>query len=251
MIGARVGIKTGGRVGGAVGIGADPLSSGAVVVPDPPAFQANGTPVAGSSASTPSPSWPTHQAGDIAILWLSMDGDTSATLSVAAGFAAISGADQEAASGTPHLQLWWCRATSSSMTAPTIADTPDDSQKYCGIITFRGCVASGDPFESVNGTSATTDAAVSIPGGTTLGANRLVVAICAHSIDAATPQSSGEANASLTSVTEVLDVDTTQGSGNGIVVITGIKAAAGVFGATTCTLAASSPQALVSLALKG
>lgn len=251
MIGARTGLKVGARVGCAVGLGADPLASNAAVVPDPPVWQANGTPVAGNSASTPSPTWPTHQAGDIALLWLSMDGDISAALTVAAGFAAISGADQKAASGIPHLQLWWCRATSSSMTAPTIGDTPDDSQKYCGIITFRGCVASGDPFESVNGASATTDTAVSIPGGTTLGANRLVVAICGHSIDAATAQSSNEANASLTSVAEVLDVDTTQGSGNGIVVITGIKAAAGSFDATTCTLATTSPQALVSLALKG
>ncbi len=215
-----------------------------------PAWQANGTAVAGNSAASPSPAWPAHAVDDIALLIISGDSVNAYTLSTPSGFAEVADSPQSAVGGVPRMHVWWCRATTTSMANPVIADPAADSQKLAVIVTFRGCIATGDPWDVTAGDTALTSTTVTIPGDTSTVADCLIAAIVAGSFDSATAQCSGEANADLTSVAEKFDQSTATGDGNGITVITGVRAAAGTFGATTATLANTSAQARLMIALK-
>lgn len=92
--------------------------------------------------------------------------------------------------------------------------------------------------------------AVSIPGLTTTGNDRLVVDVIAHRVDLAVPQLTGWTNASLTELTEQVDEDRLNSTGYGFAVCTGVKAASGVVSATTATLANTSTQARIKFALQ-
>jgi len=130
-----------------------------------------------------------------------------------------------------------------------VADSGD--HQIARIITFRGVIASGNPWDvAVGSVAATASTAVSIPGATTTVANTLVVAIVANATDTTSARTSGWTNANLTSLTERMDNNTSSGNGGGFGVATGVKATAGAYGATTATLATSSVQGMLSFALK-
>lgn len=216
-----------------------------------PVWKAGGPPTISSSVQAVTPTLPLHQTGDVFLMVLSGLGVNPYTLSDPQGFVEIAGSPQHdgADNLAARLQVWWKRAASSSETAPTIADVASDDSKMAMVLLVRGCRSSGNPFDVTAGGTVITTTAVSIPGLTTTVANALVIAIATHRIDIATPQFSAFANASLTNLTEHVNLSTSSGAGYGIGIAAGTKAVAGAVSATTATLAATSTQALLSIAL--
>ena len=227
----------------AVGITVNPAASA-------PTYQAAGSAVSGTGAITPV--WPTHQSGDVALLVVE-SANQAISLSTPAGFVEVTNSPQGTgtAGGTAatRLAVYWKRATTSAESSPTVADS--GNHQIARIITFRGAIASGNPWDVTAGNVASSaSTSVSIPGATTTAANRLVVAIVANGTDTTSTRTSGWTNANLTSLTERIDNNTSSGNGGGFGVATGVKATAGAYGTTTATLATSSVQGRMSIALK-
>jgi len=198
------------------------------------------------------PVWPAHQANDIALLVVET-ANQAVTLSTPAGFVEVlnspQGTGTAAGTAATRLSVFWKRAASSAESNPTVADSGD--HQIAQIITFRGGITSGNPWDVTAGNVASSaSTSVSIPGATTTVANTLVVAIVANATDTATAQTGNWANPNLTSLTERADSSTDQGNGGGFGVATGVKATAGAYVATTATLATSSVQGRMSIALK-
>ena len=215
--------------------------------PPAPAFQAAGTAVNGTGAVTPT--WPAHVAGDVALLFVESAGGQAATLSTAAGFAAVANSPQATgavAAGT-RITVFWARATSAAMAAPTVADPGD--HVYAQILTYRRVIATGNPWDvTAGGVKAAASTAVSVTGVTTNVPNTLVVQAVARDNDSAAAAFSAQANATLTGIAERSDAGTTSGNGGGFAVWDGVKATAGATGNTTATVT-SSINAFLTIAL--
>jgi len=221
-------------------------ATGTVASLSAPTYQALGTSAGGTG--TTSPAWPTHAVGDVAILLVATfktgSDPGAATLSDAQGFSTsiVSDATSGGFGDGYRITAFWCRATTTSMAAPTVADAHDSINSI--IITFRGCVASGSPIDvSAAATNAGANTSVSIPGSTTGGDQYLIVAAAGYS---GTSTASSWANADLVSITERIDDDNNEH----ITCAVGAKAAAGAFGATTATLSSSERWTGIMLALK-
>lgn len=228
-----------------------------------PVWTAAGVPVI-MAANQLLPTWPIgHKAGDVALLALSGIGQNAYTLATAAGFVAVpNGAQHDAASGlNSRLHVWWCRAVQATMDAnggvmpnPVVTEPAGADQALAVICTFRGCTASGNPWDVTAGatgpTAAAPSVAVSVPGTTTTVANTLVVAICSSKIVANIAEVDLWANPDLTNLTEQFDVSNNTGAGSSLGIATGVKAAFGAYQATTATLATSASQTYCSIALK-
>ncbi len=175
-------------------------------------------------------------------------------LTTAAGFAEMTNSPQSTGTaGQPpavRLGVYWRRETSANNTNPVVAANGDFI--YGNIFTVRGAKRTGNPIDaSAGGILASASTAFSVPGATTTVPLCLVCAIVAHSTDIATAEASGWANADLVNFTEPSGADgsTISGSGGGFAFATGIKTAAGVYGASTGSLVTSSVQALFSFAI--
>ncbi len=219
--------------------------------PAMPTFVAAGTAL--KSTTGGSVSWPAgHTSGQVALLLAHARADEAPTFSAAEGFVETADSPQTTGgtgAGSTRLHVYWCRATSGSMASPSF----NDNGQYivAQILTFAGCVASGNPWDVTAGDVLTsTSTTATIPGDTTTVANCLIVAIVSSSADIDTAEGSGWTNADLSSVTEITDEYTSLGSGGGFAAATGGKATAGAFGATTATLVTSSQQARIMIALR-
>lgn len=226
-------------------IGEFALTATGATVSDPPTYQALGTSQGGTGTATPA--WPTHATGDVALLLVATfkggSDPGAATLSDAQGFTSIVSDSTAGGFGdTYRLTAFWCRASSASMAAPTVADAHDSINAV--IITFRGCVSSGDPVDvSSTASNASTNSSMSITGATTTGDNRLVVAVGGYG---GTSTASSWANASLASADERIDNDNSEH----IVCATGVMATAGAYAVTTATLTSSERWTGITIALK-
>lgn len=242
------------RIGVASGISADQIGNDtAPVVASPPNYQAQGSVVVAAAGAALGPViWPAHEAGDIGILVVAGCHGTGNAYAVPAGWTQLASSPQtnSGSSLLARLQVFFRRATSGAESDATVADVAGDDSKLGQIITFRGCIASGSPIDVTAGDTSAASTSVIIPGATTTGAQRLVIAIASYSqIDTATPQFSAGANATLTDFAERQDFASTSSVGYGFAVFTGVKASAGAYGTTTATLGASQTQARISLAL--
>lgn len=181
--------------------------------------------------------------------------DTLGTYVAPTGYVATADSPQLVTGGADaskvRLYAFWKRAGSSEA-APTVAFPTGGNHNHAVILGFSGCITTGDPWDVTAGDAdETVDTVVDIPGDTTTVGETLVVTIVADSNDSAsTTRITDWANAALTSVTERLDGGTIIGAGGGISAATGEKATAGAFGATTATLATTSKQARIAIALK-
>ena len=214
-----------------------------------PTFQAAGGRVGGTGGITVA--WPAHAAGDIALLIVQTA--NQAIPSTPTGFAMVTGSPQGTgtAGGTAatRLNVYWARATSSAM--PNVAVADSGNNQVARIITFRGVIETGNPWDiTIGDVAATASTGFTIPGATTTINNDLVVAIVANGTDTTTLQTSGWANASLSGLTEVTDVNNASGNGGGFGVAVGVKSTAGAYGNTTGTLLTASVQGRMSIALK-
>ena len=194
-----------------------------------PAFQAAGTAQSGTGNITVP--WPTHQTGDVALLFIESCGGQAANLGTPAGFAAVTNSPQYTGSGTAgtRITVYWCRATSSSMASPVVTDPGD--HVYGRILTFRGVVASGNPWDvTAGGAKASASTTTTFGTVTPTVSNALIVLAASRDNDSASAAWSSWTNANLSSLAERSDEGTTQGNGGGIGLATGIKVTAGAIG---------------------
>jgi hypothetical protein len=136
------------------------------------------------------------------------------------------------------------------MTNPTLAS--GSNHIITRIFTFRGCIATGDPWDDIQAASKDpASTTTTFPSVTTTVADCLIALIASHDLDSQAGNSiwSGFTNANLSDLTLRLDVSTDLGNGGGICLTTGGKASAGVTGTTTATCVSSVNGAL-TIALK-
>jgi len=214
-----------------------------------PTYVAAGAAISGTGAVTPAiPSGAV--ANDILLLFVESANETI-SLTTANGFAEAMSSPQgtgtAAGTAATRLAVYWKRAVGGDA-SPVVADSGNHT--IAQILAFRNCVRQENPWNVAAGNVAgTASTSASIPGGTTTVSDCLIVAAVANATDSATAQTSGWANGDLTDVTERVDSNTASGNGGGFGVATGVKALAGAFGATAATLATSSVQGRIAIAL--
>lgn len=229
---------------GGEGLGGAGLAQ--ITDPATPTFQAIGSSVKAFKKAA-AVTWPTHQAFDIAFLFVEGSASDTFTLSTPAGFVEIPGSPFKAS--TTQLAVFWCRASSVAMPSPTIAKPGDHI--FAVIATYRGCAQSGDPWEAIaSGIKAGASTTVSAPSVTTLSDDDLVIVAVSSDRDAQAPFASSETNAALDGLVERFDAGTTLGNGGGLAVMDGVKASPGACGITAITVV-SSINAYATIALKG
>ena len=215
-----------------------------------PSFTAAGTFV--GSASTAAPGIPAGTvAGDILLLFVETENE-AVSLSSAQGFVQVGtpvGTGTAGGASSSRITVFWKRATGSD-SAPTVADAGD--HVACRILGFRGCKASGDPWDGTPTwtVDSVSDTSVAAAGPTTTVDECLVVVGAANVIDTNTSQTVNYSNGNLTGLGGTGAGDnTTQGSGGGFNVGTGVKATAGAVGNTTVTYGNATQKSVVVLAL--
>lgn len=214
-----------------------------------PALVAVGAPRASTGAITVP--WPSgHAAGDIGLLLLAAPSGTI-SLATANGFAETDNSPQtcSAAAITTKLSAYWCRATTASQAAPI---TNANANHLLGVILlFRGCTSTGNPWDVMaGGVTVANSTAISVAGGTTTVSPTCVVAVVSTGVDAGANDASGWANTSLDGFAEVLDISTSIGSGGAIAAAVGTFSGDGLCANSTATLATTSGQAKLFIALK-
>lgn len=224
-----------------------------------PTAVGSGAVVANVTGSS-SPAWGAHLPFDIGLCIIETAREDAA-FSDPQGFARVAGfpfgTGTVGASNATQLDVWWARATSNAMPAPTIVDPGDHI--ICRIVNFRGCVETGVPWDATptgDTTAATT--VVAVPGGTTSLIDCLVLALVAWNLDSgierivagswANPDLA--APAVLNSLT--FAAQTPNGNGGGWSCAIGGKAAAGAYQATTASVVGGTAlvQGRASIALK-
>jgi hypothetical protein len=211
-----------------------------------PAWKATGSFVSAANPASASIAWPAgHAAGDFGILIVETDVDTLATPS---GFTAAPGTPVKNSGGNPSsLQIFYRFATSGA--EANVSFSPSNHVSGL-IITYTG-VNTANPIHMIaTHVLASSTVTRACPGLTTYIGDCLVLAIYSWHVDNAGPLSSGETNASLSSVVERFDAGTTDGNGGGIVVVEGGLAAPATIGPTTVTFSTGSAIASACLALQ-
>lgn len=161
----------------------------------------------------------------------------------ASGWTHVADSPVNNATGT-RLSLLKRYATGSG-DAPTIVDSGD--HQSARVIAFNGMHASAAEDVTNSGTGDTT--AVSIPGDTTTDTDRLVCVFATHGLDKLSSHFASWANADLANIVEHFDDSHDSGTGGGIAFVTGEKAVAGAFGATTAIGAEDGPWAGLVVAM--
>jgi MSHA biogenesis protein MshQ len=220
-----------------------------------PTFQGAGTQQNGTGDITLA--WPAHQTDDLALLFVvSAQGEVVATPAdwtpvgdspqFTTGTGGGGGANS-ADNGT-RLTVFWRRATSNAMPNVTVADP--GNHVYGQILTYRGVISSGDPWDVTGGGVKTTaSTSVTVTGVTTTVPDTLIVQVVARGTDSAAAAFSAQTNANLTGISERSDAGTTSGHGGGFAVWDGVMTVVGATGNTTATVS-SSRNAFMTLALR-
>jgi hypothetical protein len=115
---------------------------------------------AGSSAATgnlASIGMPASIANnDILLLWAVSRDNQTHSITVASGWAQVF---QGASGTTTQCSLWWKRTTGTEATLPTLSRGTTTAAVAARISAFRGCTATGNPWEalsaSLSGTTTT------------------------------------------------------------------------------------------------
>jgi len=173
--------------------------------------------------------------------------DNANTVTPPTGWATLS--VQGVASGTvTKLTAIWRRLVAGD-TAPLIVDP--GNHIVARMIVINGGLTTEDPVQSTT-TELVADTSVSIPGVTTTVNDTLILAAFSTGQDVnSSAGATGWANANLTGVTEQIDNWTTQGTGGGMAMATGVMPTAGSVGNTTATLSLTANfKALMVIAIK-
>jgi len=193
-----------------------------------------GAVISGAAGITPPyPVGYTAVANDVAFTFI--ESATGDIITPPTGWVQAVQANVSTGTAPTKLTVLW-RRFAGGEAASAIADAGD--HMVARMIVLNGCITTGNPWDFATATTElVADTSVSIAAGTTLGANRLILAAFATGQDvASTAGTSTWANATLASVTERTDNWVTTGGGGGFTMMTGTKAVAGSTGACTCTL---------------
>jgi hypothetical protein len=194
------------------------------------------------------PSGYTATADDVAITFCECD--TADTLTPPSGWAVVTTQNVSTGTAPSKLTAIWRRIVAGDA-APSIADAGNHIVARMMIV--RGCETSGNPWDfALPNQELTADTTVSVPGGTTVSADCLILSAFGTGQDITSlAGATGWANASLVSITEQMDDWTASGTGGGFAVATGVKTAAGAVSATTATLSLTANfKTLMMIALK-
>jgi hypothetical protein len=202
--------------------------------------------VVGRSAGAIAPGLPAGTvAGDLLLMFLESKGEDGEIVAKEGGWTKL----KTQVKGNTRLTVLY-RVSTTGTDNTEINDSGDHQHgRIIGIKT--GTFDTGTPFNvSEVGTQAATKAG-SVPGATTTVAETLVVAAISGNLPDAngTAEFSEWANASLASITEQIDNASEAGDGGAFGVATGVKAAAGAYGATTVTCATEAERACCSFAI--
>jgi len=135
----------------------------------------------------------------------------------------------------------------SSESSVSVADPGDHAGAF--ILALYN-VDQTTPFDVMSGDTASSSTFVTFPSVTTTIDKCLILNAIGSMVDVATPRISNLVNANLLELTELVDVSTTQGNGGGLAVASGLKVAAGSTGGTTATLATTSVQGRLTIAVR-
>jgi hypothetical protein len=155
-----------------------------------------------------------------------------------AGWVAVTGSPQGTGSGATsdtcsRMSVFWKRHTGSESSV-TIPDSGD--HQIGGIMTYRGCPTSGDPWNAIASDIETTaSTSITWPSVTTTVSDCLVVLITGTGQDTTNVQVSGVTNGALANIQQRANAWVTTGGGGGVAIFDGEKATAGVVGNTTGT----------------
>jgi hypothetical protein len=210
-----------------------------------PAFKGVGT------GSETTPTWPTHAAGDFALLFVEY-GNINTSIDTPAGWTLLPGAPFDPGSSFNSLQTVFYRfATSSSETNPTLTHSGVGTKdhKWGAIVTYTGVNTSTPVHAQTSGFAAPADTALSFPGVTTLLDDCMIVHALTWSADNAGPLVSTQANAGLGSVSERYDGGTVTGNGGGICIFDGTLASHTTIANSTATASVAIGGAMLVLAL--
>lgn len=192
-----------------------------------------------TSTGVPTATLPSgHTTNDILVLVLQSANDSAITPPTNyKRLGPQNGIGAAAVAGATKLSIFWKR-DGGSESAPTIPDTGDHT--YGFMFAVRGCPTWGDPFH-ILGQAFKRDASTTGTGpkGGTEMDNCLITDIFAHAVDAAGAQGSAPTNADLASVSEQFDDATTDGTGGGLYMLSGIKQIRGPIVSSTVTWANS------------
>lgn len=188
-----------------------------------------------TSTGVPTATLPgTHATNDILILCIQQSNESN--YATPAGYTQLgpqNGIGTAVTAGSTKLCIFWKRDGGSEV-APTLTDSGDHT--FGVMFAVRGCLTSGDPFRMLGQAwKFTTSTTGTADAGTTRTANSLIINIFAHGVDLATANATSSTNASLANVTEQFDGGTVDGTGGGIVIISGEMATPGAVSATTLT----------------
>lgn len=147
--------------------------------------------------------WPSHASDDIGILQVVSKSDPDTP----SGWTEVTGSMLTATAGTTSakLSLFWKRATSGAESNASVTGCGNVAKGV--IFTWRGAITSGTPFDVIGTDQKNAlNSSTSIDGVTTNEGCMDIGYFVAHAGDnGSTAQYSGEANASLTSLTELID----------------------------------------------
>lgn len=216
--------------------------------------------VVAATTGPSSPAWGAHLPFDIGFCIIETARE-DAVFSDPQGFARVAGfpfgTGTVGGANATQLDVWWARATSNAMPAPTIVDPGDHI--ICRIVNFRGCVETGVPWDATpTGDTTAANATITIPGGVTSVIDCLVLAIMASQLDSGVERvvAGSWVNADLAAPAMANSLtfaaQTPNGNGGGWTCAIGGKAAAGAYQATTATSVGGTAlvQARASIALK-
>ena len=233
-------------------IGSFSLSATGTVGTSAPTF-VDATALLSANGTSLAVDWPSHAENDIGLLLVGSR-DAGVSLSSTEGFAYITGTGHHFGSGLYQtIYAYWCRAGSGAMTAPTIAAASSNGHLIAAMLTFRGCVSSGNPYDAIGSiVGSVTNTSLTATSVTTTLANTLVVVAGVFGESGNSTDSWGAGN--LASLDERVD-DTVAWIGEvshylGLAAATGAKLTAGAVSFTPATLATTAFSQGVTIALK-
>jgi hypothetical protein len=217
-----------------------------------PTYITGGVPVVAASGAGIAniPFITNYATNDRALLFVSGIGNTP--YAAPAGWSEVANSPQhDGASGlNARIHCFTKVLTAGAESAPTVADVAGDDAKLGTIVIIRGTGAAAPTIDITAGATAAASTSLSLPSVTTTADNCLIVQATAIHNDIGTWQFDAYANAGLSSLVEQYDFNTTTGTGAGLGIVTGIKVAHGAIGNTTGTIAASTTQAMLTIALR-
>jgi hypothetical protein len=223
----------------------------AFATPDEPiTFRSAGTVASGTTGAI-SPGLPAGlAANDMCVLVASTIAGGSITLTGNGSIAwnALTGSPVNVASGE-KLYVWWGRYLSGS-TAPTL--TPGSDHCIARIAAWKNVNTGASPVDVyATGTDTTWDTSFSFATGiSTTANNEMCICVCSTGADTTYSQFTTMANGSLSSLTERMDNETSNGGGGGFALDEGFKSTAGSAGTWTSFLSTASTKAYICFAFK-